>query len=165
MHRIQVLRYSEGAHLRTIGSRGSGNGQFQSPLGIAFDGAGHLVVAEYGNHRVQVLRYSDGAHVRTIGSGGSGNGQFANPYDLAVDCDGPIAQHLTLDAPGVPGFVESSLSVFSTVGGKKTNLLHALPAIHRRKKRIRDLLQSIVWAASNTIEINDYNLETCCCQP
>ena len=42
-HRIQVLRYSDGAHLRTIGSQGAGNGQFSSPVGIAFDGAGHIL--------------------------------------------------------------------------------------------------------------------------
>jgi hypothetical protein len=47
------------------------------------------------------------------------------------------------------------LSIFSNLGGKKTILLHALPTIHQRKKRIRDLLQSIVWGASNTLEIND----------
>ena len=28
-HRIQVFRYSDGTHLRTIGSRGAGNGQVQ----------------------------------------------------------------------------------------------------------------------------------------
>jgi hypothetical protein len=90
-HRIQVLRYSDGAHLRTIGSRGAGNGQFSSPVGIAFDGAGHILVADQGNHRVQMLRYSDGAHVRTIGSSGSGNGQFQNPFGIVVDGQGRFA--------------------------------------------------------------------------
>ena len=88
-HRIQVFRYSDGAHLRSFGSQGAGAGQFNTPWGIAFDGAGHIIVSEHGGHRVQVLRYSDGAHVRTIGSQGSGNGQFINPYGgIAIDSDG-----------------------------------------------------------------------------
>jgi len=53
---VQVLRYSDGAHIRTIGSRGSGNGQFNSPFGgIAIDSDGRIVVADTGNGRVQVL--------------------------------------------------------------------------------------------------------------
>ena len=55
-HRVQVLRYSDGAHVRTIGSQGSGNGQFNNPWGgIAIDSDGRIVVADTLNHRVQVL--------------------------------------------------------------------------------------------------------------
>ena len=87
--RVQVLRYSDGAHVRTIGSYGAGAGQFQLPSGVAFDAAGHIVVVDWANCRVQVLRYSDGAHVRTIGSRGSDNGQFSNPFGgIAIDSDG-----------------------------------------------------------------------------
>jgi len=90
-HRIQVLRYIDGAHLRTIGSEGAGKGQFNWPWGIAFDGAGHIIVSEHLGHRVQVLRYSDGAHVLTIGKQGSGKGQFDYPSGIAVDGKGNIA--------------------------------------------------------------------------
>jgi len=92
-HRVQVLRYSDGTHLRTIGSEGAGAGQFQYPSGVAFDAAGHIVVVECGNQCVQVLRYNDGAHVRTIGDGsrGAGNGQFDGPSGgIAIDSDGRI---------------------------------------------------------------------------
>jgi DNA-binding beta-propeller fold protein YncE len=90
-NRVQVLRYSDGVHLRTIGSEGGGDGQFQNPTGVAFDAAGHIVVVDKGNHRVQVLRYSDGAHVRTIGGYGSYNGQFSNLLGgIAIDSDGRI---------------------------------------------------------------------------
>ncbi len=72
-HRLQVIRLSDSACLSTIGSKGSGAGQFKEPWGVAFDSAGRIVVADMGNHRVQVLRYSDGSYARTIGSQGSGN--------------------------------------------------------------------------------------------
>jgi len=84
--RIQVLRYIDGAHLRTIGSEIAGSGQFNQAWGIAFDGAGHIIVSEYLGHRVQVLRYSDGAHVRTIGIG-----RFYSPTGVAIDGEGNIA--------------------------------------------------------------------------
>jgi DNA-binding beta-propeller fold protein YncE len=76
-------------HVRTIGSAGTGDGQFLWPSGVAFDAAGHIVVIEKDNNRVQVLRYSDGAHVRTIGF--PGLGQFCPPYGgIAIDSDGRI---------------------------------------------------------------------------
>jgi len=55
-HRVQVLRYSDGTHLCTIGRHGSGNGQFINPCGgIAIDSDGRIVVADTAIHRVQVL--------------------------------------------------------------------------------------------------------------
>jgi len=90
-HRIQVLRYSDGTHLRTIGSHGLGAGQFQRPSGVAFDAAGHIVVLDDANHRVQVLRYSDGAHVRSIGNRMTNHVQFLQPRGgIAIDSDGRI---------------------------------------------------------------------------
>jgi tripartite motif-containing protein 71 len=90
-HRIQVLRYSDGAYLRSFGSEGAGAGQFNRPRGIAFDGAGHIIVSENSGHRVQVLRYSDSAHVRTIVRYGSGNGQLISPVGgIAIDSDGRV---------------------------------------------------------------------------
>lgn len=68
---------------RTIGSQGSGEGQFQCPWGIALDGAGHIVVSESSGHLVQVLRYSDGTHVRSVGS----SGPFVGPSQ-GVAADG-----------------------------------------------------------------------------
>jgi tripartite motif-containing protein 2/3/tripartite motif-containing protein 71 len=53
---VQVLRYSDGSHVRTIGSEGSGNGQFKSPYGVLIDGQGRIIVSEFGNHRIQVLQ-------------------------------------------------------------------------------------------------------------
>ncbi len=81
--------------MRTIGSLGSGAGQFKYPYGVAFDGAGNIVVADCNNHRVQVLSYSDGSHVRTIGSQGRGNGQFDCPYGVLIDGEGCASSSAT----------------------------------------------------------------------
>jgi tripartite motif-containing protein 2/3/tripartite motif-containing protein 71 len=53
---VQVLRYSDGSHVRTIGSKGSGNGQFSYPYGVLIDGQGRIIVSEYGNYRIQLLQ-------------------------------------------------------------------------------------------------------------
>jgi DNA-binding beta-propeller fold protein YncE len=55
-HRVQVLRFSDGACLRTIGSRGSGNGQFESPRDVAVDLSGRIIVTDAGNNRVQIFK-------------------------------------------------------------------------------------------------------------
>ncbi len=55
-HRVQVLRYSDGSHVRTIGSQGRGNGQFSFPYGVLIDGQGRIIVSDLGNHRIQVLQ-------------------------------------------------------------------------------------------------------------
>jgi len=89
-HRVQVFRASDGSCLKAFGSKGSGNGFFSSPFGVAVDGKGNIIVADTENHRVQVLRISDGECLRIIGSRGSGNGQFESPRDVAVDASGRI---------------------------------------------------------------------------
>ena len=50
-HRIQVdLNF-----VRSIGSRGSGRGEFDKPFDVKFDTAGNMYVADGGNERVQVM--------------------------------------------------------------------------------------------------------------
>ena len=90
-HCIQVLRYIDGAHVRTIGRAGRGDVQFDYPWSIAFDGAGHIIVSEGEGNHVKVLRYSDGTHVRTIGRPGSGYGEFFHAKGVAIDGEGNVA--------------------------------------------------------------------------
>jgi DNA-binding beta-propeller fold protein YncE len=52
--RIVVLR-PDGTFVRSIGSMGSGPGQFMGPHALAFDSRGRLFVADRSNNRVQVL--------------------------------------------------------------------------------------------------------------
>jgi hypothetical protein len=48
-HRVHVLRYSNGGHVRNVGSAGSENGQLRAH-GVLIDGQGRVVVS------VQVLQ-------------------------------------------------------------------------------------------------------------
>ena len=67
----------EGTFELSIGSRGSGNGQFCYPTGVAVVGD-RLFVADTHNHRIVVCGL-DGTFERSFGSLGSGNGQFNGP--------------------------------------------------------------------------------------
>ena len=52
-NRVQVLK-SDLTFSTKFGYKGSGKGQFNSPLGIACDSTGNVYVADTGNHRIQV---------------------------------------------------------------------------------------------------------------
>ena len=67
----------------TIGSRGSGDGQFSYPNGISIKGD-VLYVADAGNYRVQKLT-SSGKFLHKFGQQGSGQGQFNRPFAVIID--------------------------------------------------------------------------------
>ena len=71
------------------GGRGSENGQFDDPYGIAADGAGHVYVTDYRNHRIQKFD-GDGTFLTKWGGEGSGDGEFRNPWGVAADRDGNV---------------------------------------------------------------------------
>lgn len=80
--------YAYVSTIGTTGSAGSGNNQFNDPLGVAVDPAtGDVYVPDEFNARVQVIG-PDGTYKATIGttgSSGSGNNQFNGPVAVAVD--------------------------------------------------------------------------------
>ncbi len=76
----------EGNLLRTIGSSGSGVGQFNRPRGLALVPGLFLLVADSGNNRIQVLS-TDGTFVSSFGSYGSNNGEFISPSGIAISED------------------------------------------------------------------------------
>merc|ERR1711872_1212116 len=53
--------------IRTFGSQGAGNGQFNYPWGLCTDALGFIYVCDKENHRVQVFQ-SDGTFVAKFGS-------------------------------------------------------------------------------------------------
>jgi len=77
--------------LLKFGSRGSGNGQFQYPRGLALSNCGkYLFVCDYYNHRIQVFNAMVGTFVKSYGSNGSDNGQFENPIGICISPSGQI---------------------------------------------------------------------------
>src|SRR4029077_9294919 len=72
------------SYVSQFGSEGSGNGQFNWPTGIAFDGKGDVVVADEENARVDVFK-ENGEFVKSFGSWGTEAGQFLEIRGVAVD--------------------------------------------------------------------------------
>jgi DNA-binding beta-propeller fold protein YncE len=76
-----------------------GNGaaaQFNTPVGVAIDGEGSFIIADYSNHRVRKIT-PDGTVSTLAGSGSEGSAdgegaaaQFSYPRGVAVDGKGNI---------------------------------------------------------------------------
>src|SRR3972149_648556 len=76
-------------YLLKWGGPGSGDGQFNWPLGVAVDATGNVYVADGNNFRIQKFS-SAGVFLAQWGSFGSGDGQFSNPTDVAIDATGNV---------------------------------------------------------------------------
>lgn len=81
---LQVFQSDVGVWVRAIGAKGTGEGQFQLPSGLATDRLNRLYVVDYGTSRVSIFNRS-GAHIRTFGSKGRERGMFNVPRAVAVD--------------------------------------------------------------------------------
>ena len=86
-YRIYVFDQT-GQLKNTIGSSGSGDGQFSSPWGISIKGD-MLYVADSGNHRVQKLT-SSGKFLHKFGQQGSGQCQFNWPVAVIIDSNNKL---------------------------------------------------------------------------
>lgn len=87
-HDVKVFDM-KGKLLKTIGKRGSGNGEFLFPTYAAVDPKGNLYVTDTLNARVQMFD-PDGKYLKTFGSRGSGWGQFDKPKGVALDTFGNV---------------------------------------------------------------------------
>ncbi|MBI1729907.1 hypothetical protein HYR53_04740 [Candidatus Acetothermia bacterium] len=67
----------------------SGDGQYESPWGIALDSEGRVYVADSANKRI-VVSTSDGTFLLKWGSLGSAPGLFDNPVAVALDPQGNV---------------------------------------------------------------------------
>jgi len=86
-NRIQRYSMTTGAPTATFprwGAMGTGNGQFNSPAGVALDSSVNVYVADSLNNRIQKFT-STGTYTAQWGTAGTGNGQFNNPTGIAVD--------------------------------------------------------------------------------
>jgi len=71
------------------GTQGAGNGQFDSPYGVAVASDGSVYVVDLNNHRIQKFT-SSGVFVSKWGTIGTGNGRLDSPFGVAVAPDGNV---------------------------------------------------------------------------
>jgi sugar lactone lactonase YvrE len=74
----------------SFGSKGTGNGQFEEPVGIAASPInGNVAVSDEAHGRVEVFNEA-GTYITKFGKNGSGEGEFSGPRGLAIDSKGNI---------------------------------------------------------------------------
>ena len=87
-HDIKVFD-AEGRLLRTIGRRGSGDGEFNYPTHLAF-AQGELYVTDTMNSRVQVFSAEGELLARKFGQRGLYLGNLVRPKGVSVDAEGNV---------------------------------------------------------------------------
>ncbi len=90
----RILRFNliSGRREAVLGASGFGDGEFNSPYGLAVDPASHdIYVAERANNRIQRIT-KDGTFVLKWGTRGEGKaeGEFNGPFGVAADADGNV---------------------------------------------------------------------------
>ena len=108
-HNIYVLS-GEGKLLRTVGTRGTGDGEFNYPTHIWIDLSGNVYIVDSMNFRVQIFN-QDGDFISSFGRIGDSTGFFARPKGIATDSRGNIY---------IADALFHAVQVFDTNG----NLLH-----------------------------------------
>jgi hypothetical protein len=71
------------------GMQGTGDGQFNYPIGVAVDNSGNVYVTDESNNRVQKFS-SSGTYLSQFGTTGNGDGQLRRPIGITVDSSGNI---------------------------------------------------------------------------
>jgi sugar lactone lactonase YvrE len=83
-----ILKFTlNGEFVSKWGIKGTGQGQFRNPQGIAVDADGNVYVVDVLNDRVQKFNASN-QFVIQWGTSGSGDGQFSRPTDITIDQSG-----------------------------------------------------------------------------
>ena len=72
-----------------FGEKGTGDGMFDYPRGVAVTDKDEIVVADQCNHRVQLFK-GNGTFLRSFGHKGKNAGEFNRPDGIANDKDGNI---------------------------------------------------------------------------
>ena len=73
----------DGHFLVSIGKKGNGDGEFNTPRCLSVNKAGRMIVCDAGNHRVQLFELS-GKFITKFGTNGKGIGELNRPLSTAV---------------------------------------------------------------------------------
>jgi hypothetical protein len=114
--KVYQLPCTTGTGTTNFGSPGSGDGQFNTPIGIATDGT-HLYVADTGNNRVQKFTTA-GVYVTKWGTLGTGTSNLNAPEGVAMDASGDV---------WVCDYGNSRLQRFSNTGTYQTTITQSTP--------------------------------------
>jgi DNA-binding beta-propeller fold protein YncE len=87
-HRIEVFE-RDGKHVAQIGTRGTGDGEFNFPTYLWLTSAGRLYVTDSLNFRIEAFD-PQGRFVAKFGRQGSGTGEAARPKGVAADRYGHV---------------------------------------------------------------------------
>jgi hypothetical protein len=87
MQRIEIMDRGTGQVRRTVGSAGTGDGQFVRPLAVAYDAQGNLVTCDFMRCRIQKFDPS-GKLLSAMGEISAAAGNFIRPKHIAVDREG-----------------------------------------------------------------------------
>ena len=80
-HRVVVLDPATLAPIATLGSFGTGPGQFQNPYDVAVDDVS-VYVTDRGQNKFFMFTKGTGALVGSFGGRGTGDGQFQDPQGI-----------------------------------------------------------------------------------
>jgi len=88
----RVQKFTEkGEYQSQFGSKGTGHGQFQRPVGIAVSAnPGIVYVSDTNNARVQAFSTSTSEFQEEFGETGTGAGQFSEPEGIALTASGHL---------------------------------------------------------------------------
>ena len=82
-NRVSILTL-EGKKIRSFGTTGSANGQFNYPSGVAIDNEDNIYIADTNNHRIQKFG-EDGHYIAAVGGRGSNQLQFNLPFGITFN--------------------------------------------------------------------------------
>ena len=125
-HEVQVYDLATQELKRTLGKRGSLDGEFNYPTNMAMDAAGDLYISDSVNFRVQKID-REGNFLMKFGQVGQTPGHFARPKGIAVARDGLIhVVDATLNVVQIFSTEGDALTFFGGAGTEPGQLL--LPA-------------------------------------
>ena len=87
-HCVTILD-KHGKKIKSFGSQGSADGQFQNPTGVTVTPDNHILVVDQNNARVQKFAM-DGSFIAAVGSKGNGKGSFNERENIVVHPSGQV---------------------------------------------------------------------------